>query len=554
MARICKRCRRANPTEAAYCYNDGTLLEDPTRLVHDEGAIDIGARPFASPFFLPSGRACHNFNELAIACQQAPDDALAALQKGYLEAFLGAQGRADLALAAGAAAQSADRQRGLDELLARLPGSVLDPPRLKVDREVIDLGNLRPGEGRRIELVLRNQGMRLLAGSATASDTPWLILGEKPGQKRKIFQFIDQTTLLVRIRGRFVRAYPKPQEGEVVLESSGGTVTVVVRLMVDPVPFPDGVLAGALTPRQMAEKALTAPREAAALIENGAVARWYQANGWIYPVSAPAAAGRAAVQQLFEAIGLSRPPRVEVSEEVINISGNPGAMIENVLAVLSQENRPAVAHGTSDQPWLQVGNTIYRGKSAMLPLTVHSVPVRPGETLKARVTVNANGNQHFVVPVILTVRGEPLPVGMVTFTSLPTHAELHPTTSLEADGDKVPPLPAPASSPPPLPPVPPPPSGLPPPPPRAVTLPLPARADPDLPTLPPGVAIAPRLPPVLKVEEVSLLPPPRRRSIWPFLLGLGAVILALLLAFGVKEGLQRHLFQDLWQNLRRGGD
>jgi hypothetical protein len=86
---------------------------------------------------------------------------------------------------------------------------------------------------------------------------------------------------------------------------------------------------------------------------------------------------------------------------------------------------------------------------------------------------------------------------------------------------------------------------------------LPAISEDDLPTLPPGLVIAPVRASVLKVEEISVAPPPappRRRSIRPFLLGVGAVILGLLLAFGVKEGLRRHLFQNLWQNIRRGGN
>ena len=50
------------------------------------------------------------------------------LQKGYLEAFLGGLGRMDLALAARAAAAAADRDRGLDDLLNRLPTQVLAAP------------------------------------------------------------------------------------------------------------------------------------------------------------------------------------------------------------------------------------------------------------------------------------------------------------------------------------------------------------------------------------------------------------------------------------------
>jgi ribosomal protein S6--L-glutamate ligase len=586
MARICKRCHRANPTEAAYCYHDGTLLEEHGDAHPDQGALDIGGRPFAAPFFLPSGRSCNNYNELVIACRQDPATATAALEKGYLEAFLGAQGRADLALAAHATTGAADRQRALDEFLARLPGNVLDPPRLEIDRPLFDLGILRPGESRRMELELRNEGTRLLTGAATASDEPWLILGEKPGLKRKIFQFLDRSTLVIRIRGRQVRAYPKPQEGEVVLESNGGTLVALVRFTVPAVPFPEGVLAGTETPRQMAEKAVTAPKEAARLIEEGAVARWYQANGWIYPVSGPAATGPAAVQQLFEAIGVSRPPRVEISQDEINVSGIPGGMIESVLAVISQETRPAVAHATSDKDWLQVGKTIYRGRSAMLPLTIPFIPSRPGETLRARVTVAANGNQRFVVPVALTVRGEALAGGRVTVSSHPTTESSPPPASAEnmesgkqptpapsraggrtaSSGDKEERIASPSYSE----------KGRSASPSCAAPAPPPSDLQ-DLPTLLPGPALAPpkllvpqaavgaRVPPpppparksstrnreAFKLAPVQAEPQTGRRSLRSFLLGFGAVVLFFLLAVGVKEGLDRGWFHELWENFRR---
>ncbi len=352
MARICKRCQRINPIEAVFCYHDGHLLEEKPEAVGpvvETVALDVGALPFGTPFTLPSGRVCDNFNQLKLAFVEDSATAHALLQNGNLEAFLCTLGRSDLASAANAAGKAGDPVRALDEFLARLPGSNLNPPRLRVETTVIDLGILRPGEGRRCELTLRNEGMKLLYGSASCSETPWLILGEKPGQRCKFFQFTDKTTVLVRIRGRHVRAYPGPQEGEVRLETNGGTIVVPVRFEVPIEPFPEGVLAGATTPRQLAEKAAKAAKEAARLVESGAVQRWYQTNGWLYPVSGPPASGPAAVQQYFEALGVSSPPRVSLSEETIELSSVPEERIEYVLTVHTQDNRPAVAHGKSDQ-------------------------------------------------------------------------------------------------------------------------------------------------------------------------------------------------------------
>jgi hypothetical protein len=409
--RFCKRCQRANPSEAVYCYNDGFALENhQTRadIPPDGSALDIGGRPFSVPFVFPSGRVCHNFNQLAMACCKDTDTALNLLRKGHLETFLISQGRGDLAAAAHTAAEAPDPQRGFDEFLGHLPALILSPAALRVEKTVIDLGTVRIGEDMRFELVLYNDGMRLLVGSASCYERPWLVLGDSVGLNHKSIQFYGQMALPIRIRGSELRAFAQEQEAHIQIESNGGNAIVVVRLLVLVRPFPEGVLAGAMSPRELAEKAREAPREAGALIESGAVARWYEANGWTYPVAGPPASGKAAVQQLFEALGLVKPPRVEISEDTIRLAGRPGLVIEYVVAVSSQENRAAVAHGTADQPWLQIGRTIYRGRSAILPLNV-TVPDRPGETLFGQVTVAANGNQRFLVPVSLTVEQPPAP-------------------------------------------------------------------------------------------------------------------------------------------------
>ena len=328
-------------------------------------------------------------------------------------------------LAPPASLRAADRQRGLDDFLGRLPTSVLRPAKLRVAPEVIDLGTVRPGEDRSCELLLHNDGMRLLYGSASCDDHEWLSLGQGPRSNRRVFQFTDRLVLPVRVLGRSVRAYNKQQEAVILLESNGGSVAVIVRLSSPVKPFPEGILAGAQSPRELASKAHHAPKEAAALIENGAVARWYQANGWEYPVPGPAAGGLAAVQQFFEALGLVKTPRVELSEDAIHLQGRPGEKVEYTLAAITQENRAAVAHAKSDQPWLQVGPTVFRGRSAFLPLTLAAVAGRPGEILRATLSVTANGNQRFQVPVALEVSG---PVRAVAPAAAP-QATPSPTVS-----------------------------------------------------------------------------------------------------------------------------
>src|SRR5262249_3957736 len=161
----------------------------------------------------------------------------------------------------------------------------------------------------------------------TCEDCDWLALGDSPGAPEKLFQFGAEATVPIHVKGKRLRAGNKPLEGKLSVESNGGSVVIFVRADVPPKPYPDGVLKGARTPRQVAEKAKASPKEAAAFFEKGAVAEWYKSNGWIYPVQGPSASGLGAVQQFFEALGLTPPPKVGISERSVRLEADAGATI-----------------------------------------------------------------------------------------------------------------------------------------------------------------------------------------------------------------------------------
>jgi hypothetical protein len=428
MAQTCSKCSRINPADAAFCYYDGNMLAG-----HARAALSAGKQPFHGQFTFPSGRGCRNYDELAIACQNEWDAAKELLQQGYLESFLGGLGRSDLALAAREAARFPDRDRGLDQFLGKLPSDALTPPKLRLDPQEINLGVVPIGQDQHFDLNLDNQGMRLLYGAVSSDGCPWLTVGDGAGAPEKLFQFGDHATIPVHVHGLRLRAGNKPLEGRLVVESNGGNFAVTIRLEVPVKPFPDGVLAGAKTPRQVAEKAKAHPKEAALLFEKGAVARWYVDNGWTYPVQGPAASGLGAVQQFFEALGLTPPPRVEISARAVTLSGSPGDTIKYTLTVSTAEKRPVYAHGSSDQTWLEVGRPKLNGRTAHIPLVVPTVPNKA--TLTAKVTVVSNGNQRFVVPVTLNVAGvtdQPEPVFEVVTEAPPAKVEKIPSAAVLA--------------------------------------------------------------------------------------------------------------------------
>jgi hypothetical protein len=427
--------------EARYCYFDGVLLQRDSGSPPDGASINFGARAFTNPLVFATDRVCRNFDELARACHADPQAALDLLRQGYLENFLSSQGRIDLARVAREAARAPDRQRGLDDFLGKLPSAVLGAPRLRVEPATIDLGTMRVGEDRRVELTIINEGMRLLHGGV-ATDAPWLRLGDSPRVRQKLIEVTRRSLLPVHVLGLSLRAYHKPQTGEIVFETNGGKAVVRVMVRVPVTPFPEGAMAGAATPRELAARAKVAPKDAAALIESGAVARWYRVNGWTYPVQGPTAQGIGAVQQFFEALGLVRPPEVQINPREVYLQGRPGEMLKQSIDVFTLENRAVVAHAVSDQPWLQIRRTVPNGRTARVRLSVPVVPYEPGETLRCRVTITANGNQQFVVPLTLAISSTeaeaPLFVEEVAEAPLPveTPREVEPT--MEAPADFVP--------------------------------------------------------------------------------------------------------------------
>src|SRR5579872_2525264 len=171
MPQTCRQCARLNPDEAAFCYYEGRPLGKPGAPAR---RIVSCLAPFFAPFVFPSGRSCRNFDQLAQGCLEEWDSAIEMLRRGYLESFFARIERPDLATAARAAAHDHDVQRGLDHLLELLPTSneVL-PPRLRLASLEINLGPMRVGEDRKLDLALTNGGMRLLYGTVV-SGALWL--------------------------------------------------------------------------------------------------------------------------------------------------------------------------------------------------------------------------------------------------------------------------------------------------------------------------------------------------------------------------------------------
>lgn len=402
MPLICRRCSRVNPPEALYCYYDGTALD----AAHD-APLAIGRQSFSHPFVFPNGRNCRNFDELVFACDDDWEAAKDMLRLGFLTGFLDAIGRSDLSQAARQAAKVRDGDRGLEQLLQQLPCTSRPPATLVVHPLEINLGQLMQDAAPQFSLHLFNHGCGMIYGSIIA-EADWLALGDAAGTPHKHFQFHHECELTAHVIGKNLRASPKPIDGRLVVETNAGIALVQVRIEVPTRPFPRGVLAGVLTPRDLARKAKASPKEAARLFESGAVRKWYEDNGWTYPIEKnQAAPGLGGVQQFFEALGLVKPPHIVIGERSVQLAGKPGETLQHVIRLHATEKKYVFAQARSTVAWLKVGKPTAAGPQAQIPLRVSKVPHLPGNRLHGHVHITANGGQQFVVEVHLNVARTP---------------------------------------------------------------------------------------------------------------------------------------------------
>lgn len=424
----CAGCSRAQPADAFYCYFDGKPLFADLQ----QRPAHVGNVPFPSPFCFSKGQACANFNQLALTCNNLWEESQELLRDGIWTTFFASLGRLDLANLAKQAAKETDPDRGLAQFIQAFPADpkFLRPPRLHFAQTDIELGSLTPGNDYTFDLVIENQGMLMLHGIAV-SNFDWLVFGEqakplpvKPEplavraceqmhprsfrSSEKFFQTRLGCTIPVRVLGCKLRAGLKPLRGEIIVDTNGGAAGVNVRVAVPIRPFPRGVfandvLAGVRSPRELAVKAKEFPKEAGLLFQQGAVKAWYASNGWSYPIDCPDGVGEGAVQQFFEAMGLTSPPQLKIDQPSLEFLGTPGETLASHVTLYTKDRKPVYAQAWSDQDWVKTGPLKYKGTKVQIPVKV-VVPADKGNPAQAKLTIMGNARQRFVVPVSVRLK------------------------------------------------------------------------------------------------------------------------------------------------------
>ncbi|MBL8795210.1 MAG: hypothetical protein JNM56_14995, partial [Planctomycetia bacterium] len=313
-------------------------------------------------------------------------------------------GRLDLAHLADAALQNhTDGDLALDAFLNGLPA--LQPPRarLELSREQLPLGELTVGGTKQVELTVRNVGGGLLHGTLSiAEGAGWLRLLSAAGDGPYPLKVADEQTLTFEVDTTGVS--PGKCIARLAFLTNGGLAEVRVLLDVTARPFPSPPYQGARTPRQLAVLMKANPRPAIALLRAGEVARWFVANGWPYPVVGLAAPGMAAVQQLFEALGLARPPRIRLAATEAVFETADDELLRGEVELTADERKWLHAAAESNMPWLRV-TTPHVGGPQRVQLNYEIDPGGlPVGRHEAQLRITANAGQPLALRVRLDVR------------------------------------------------------------------------------------------------------------------------------------------------------
>jgi hypothetical protein len=376
---------------AYYCYFDGSILRP-----HADGTP---ANRLAREFVFPSGRRCQTFDELALGCQEEWTAARDLLAKGMFVQFFTVNGRADLVKAAQDAQAQGDPDIALIRFLGALPVSPGQAPRLDLNPRRLLLGNMTAGESRQIQLTVSNQGQGMLQGTLKVTEGgQWLRLTQGSGNGQCLLRTPrdQQITLQVDTRG-----LPAAQTygAKLTVITNGGVVEVPVRMDLVAHPFARPPFQGAKTPREMAERMRSQPRAAGPLLESGEIGRWFSSNGWNYPVRGTPARGVAGVQQFFEAMGLSKPPVVNVSQPEIHFACSYPDRPRFQVALRTSARKWVYGYVESDSRWLKVLTPSVTGpQQAAIAFEIDSGALPVGQA-EGQLKITANAGQVLSVRV-----------------------------------------------------------------------------------------------------------------------------------------------------------
>ncbi len=397
MVQLCPRCQRANPHDASFCHFDGCLLRQ---------SAEAAGGAFLREFVFPSGRRCRSFEELVQGTYYEWEDARNLLHDGTFAGFLAGLGRADLARTAREAQAEPDLDIALTNFLAALPAGQVQGPKLGLSPRRLVVGPLRVGDQRAAQVRVSNDGRGILQGKVTVAEGyPWLKIADDADPTTMALRTPREQSVALRIEASGL-IVGQNYAGKLVVVSNGGVAEVPIRLDLTAVPFPRPPYQGAQSPHELARKMRDNPHPAVALLESGEIARWFEANGWTYPIAGATAPGLAAVQQFFEELGLAKAPQVQVSQQEFRLAATTPETLDLQVVVRSPARKLVYARAESDSPWLVVKAPGVSGQvQAAIDFAVETGRMPEDKVYTGVLKVVANAGQSFTVRVHVEVQG-----------------------------------------------------------------------------------------------------------------------------------------------------
>lgn len=394
----CPRCKRLNPAHAVYCHFDGNLLRM-------EGANAAAAPGQMSEIFVfPSKRSCKTLDEFVQGCHYEWDDARDLLRRGEFQRHFQSIGRNDLARAAREAENAADADVALHTFLGALPATQVTGPKLELKPRRLVLRDVKPGEFHILPFKILNQGKGILQGRIrVAEGGQWLRVDSEDGVQAPVKAPREEDVILhVDTRGL---AAPESYSARLTVVTNGGVAEVPVRLDLGvttfsgPPPF-----RGAAKPRELAERMRSNAKAAVPLLENGDIQRWFDANGWTFPIYGSLAPGVAGVQQFFEGLGLSKPPALFLSDSEVGCFLLPPEIVQKQITLFTKSRKWVYAQVASDAVWMEVTTPFVAGpQQVAISFAIDSSMMDEGDTQVGNLIITANGGQRLGVRVVVGV-------------------------------------------------------------------------------------------------------------------------------------------------------
>jgi hypothetical protein len=389
---------------AVFCYFDGAELRPAPGVARP---VQPGHLPHN--FVFPSGRRCSTFDDLLQGCHDEWAAARDLLLQGVFAQFFTSAGRLDLVRLAQTAQAKGDPDLALNTFLAGLPGTKPRIPQLELNPRRLVLGNLLAGESRQVSLTVINQGQGALHGTVTLEDEsaapgPWVCLTDGPDPNHCTIDTNSEQQVHLQVETRHLST-GQTYAAKLTMITNGGVAEVPLRVDLPANPYPWAPFEGVANQREMAERMRRQPREAVPMLECGEIARWFMSNGWVYPVEGPAAPGLAAVQQFFEAMGLARPPVVELSETDVRMTPVQPEVVRWQVTLFSKSKKWVYARVESDSLWLKILTPQVSGpRKAAIAFEVDSSLMEPSRVYAGQIDIRANAGQALTVHVRVDVQ------------------------------------------------------------------------------------------------------------------------------------------------------